>query len=84
MLNLKTFSKLLIMNTPQNICQYCGKSSKDFSQGKLFWSMSEDMKVFKLTVTSVEKDGQQRRHSETIREMCLAKGIFVTVATGKV
>ena len=37
MLNLKTFSKLLIMDTPpQNICQYCGKSSKDFSQGKLF------------------------------------------------
>ena len=35
MLNLKTFSKLLIMDTPpQNICQYCGKSSKDFSQGK--------------------------------------------------
>ena len=45
--------------------------------------MSEDMKVFKFTVTSVEKDGQQRRHSETIREMCIAKGIFVTVATGK-
>ena len=37
MLNLKTFSKLLIMDTPPHkICQYCGKTSKDFSQAKLF------------------------------------------------